>query len=76
MRSKKTGPGQHARRAVLWPWFGEVRLRDRPAGVGVDDVLDAYAALWTATRVARREALCIPADPETDARGLRMAIWV
>lgn len=40
-----------------------------------DDVLDAYAAAWSAWRMARKKARYIPEDPEIDSRGLRMGIW-
>ena len=36
------------------------------------DILDAYALLWSARRVARGTARSIPVQPETDARGLRI----
>ncbi|MGM0576115.1 MAG: DUF429 domain-containing protein [Myxococcota bacterium] len=39
-----------------------------------DDVLDAMVLTWTAARLARGEAACIPEDPPVDARGLRMEI--
>ena len=39
-----------------------------------DDVLDAYACAWTAMRIFRGEAGCIPDDPPKDAKNLQMAI--
>ena len=39
-----------------------------------DDLLDAFAALWTAERVVAGRALVIPAEPPVDSRGLRMEI--
>lgn len=45
------------------------------SGVGIDDVLDATAALWTAHRVHEGRAGRLPADPPRDAHGLRMEIW-
>jgi predicted RNase H-like nuclease len=42
---------------------------------GVDDVLDASVAAWTARRVARREARSLPEDPEAFSDGLEAAIW-
>ena len=43
------------------------------AGAGVDDVLDAYALLWTAERHGRGEAMVFGGD-EIDRRGLVMRI--
>ncbi len=40
-----------------------------------DDVLDAYAVLWTARRIARHRARPLPDPPPRDSRGWRMAIW-
>jgi predicted RNase H-like nuclease len=40
---------------------------------GVDDVLDAAAAAWTAVRVRRGQASCTP--PEIFSDGLASAIW-
>jgi predicted RNase H-like nuclease len=42
---------------------------------GVDDVLDAAVAAWTASRVARGQARTIPDPPETFSDGLACAIW-
>ena len=44
-------------------------------GVGRDDVLDAYAACWTAGRIARGQATCLGEGSAPDARGLRMEMW-
>lgn len=37
-----------------------------------DDVLDATVAAWTAWRFAKGISNCLPPEPLTDARGLRM----
>lgn len=42
----------------------------------VDDVLDACICAWTARRVARGEAFCLPDPPEVFSDGLSAAIWV
>ena len=39
---------------------------------GNDDLLDAFAALWSAERVAAGKALLLPATPPIDSCGLRM----
>ena len=42
---------------------------------GLDDLLDATAAAWTAGRIIKEEAIRIPETAETDVRGIRMEIW-
>jgi predicted RNase H-like nuclease len=44
-------------------------------GAGVDDVLDAAVAAWTARRFVRGQAICMPDPPETFSDGLSCAIW-
>jgi predicted RNase H-like nuclease len=44
-------------------------------GVGVDDVLDAAAVAWSADRIARDQARCLPDPPELDDAGRPVAIW-
>lgn len=53
----------------------------RPAGVNtgavaVDDLLDAFAALWSARRIAAGVADALPTPAPRDAAGLPMVIWV
>lgn len=43
--------------------------------VAADDLLDAFALVRTAARIAAGQACCLPACPPRDARGLRMEIW-
>ncbi|MGH7254449.1 MAG: DUF429 domain-containing protein, partial [Nitrospirales bacterium] len=43
--------------------------------VAVDDVIDAYALLWAAYRIAAGRAVRLPWSPRADRRGLRMEIW-
>jgi predicted RNase H-like nuclease len=43
--------------------------------VAVDDVLDAAALVWTAARVARGAARCLPDPPEILSDGVAAAIW-
>ncbi|AXS42272.1 DUF429 domain-containing protein [Breoghania sp. L-A4] len=47
----------------------------RPPRVGADDVVDAAAAAVIAERIFFNRAEAFPAEPNRDARGLRMAIW-
>ncbi|NYI42618.1 DUF429 domain-containing protein [Demequina lutea] len=44
-------------------------------GVDLDDVHDAAAMAWTARRVARGEAVSLPAEPEVFSDGWQSAIW-
>jgi predicted RNase H-like nuclease len=43
--------------------------------VASDDVLDAYAAAWTALGIIENAANRIPPHPPIDAKGLRMEMW-
>ena len=43
--------------------------------VSLDDVNDAFAAVWTACRIGAGQAERLPEVPEVDSRGLRMEIW-
>ena len=43
--------------------------------VARDDWIDALASLVVARRLARREAISFPSPPETDRRGIPIAIW-
>jgi predicted RNase H-like nuclease len=80
MRHRKTRrPGRRERLAIVERHFGAdafeaVRERHPLGEVGHDDILDAFAALWSAERVLRACAETLPADPPSDARGLRMEI--
>lgn len=77
--SKRTEAGRH-RRLGLLEACGFAAVREavtQHAGDGLqpDDILDAHAVCWSAGRILRGEAVRVPADPPTDARGLRMEIW-
>jgi predicted RNase H-like nuclease len=74
---KKTHHGFEERRKLLETSFGELRSNNRlhlPSGVGRDDLIDAYAMLWTARRVKQGINLRLPLEPQIDARGLRAEI--
>lgn len=79
--NKKQEAGQRLRRTLLEAEFGPLPVLDAGsrgrAGVGgMDDRLDAVAALWTAGRVAAGQAIRLPAgSPPVDDRGLRMELW-
>lgn len=73
---KKTAEGVRERVGLLTAQG--IRL---PPGVdlgrrGVDDVLDAAAAAWTAARVVAGRAERVPATPERFSDGLDAAMWV
>ncbi|GAA0953345.1 DUF429 domain-containing protein [Actinocorallia libanotica] len=61
-----------ARAGIMLPnELGDPGLR-----AGVDDLLGAAAAAWTARRVSRGEARALPDPPETFSDGLSCAIWI
>ncbi|MFL5761118.1 MAG: DUF429 domain-containing protein [Thermomicrobiales bacterium] len=77
--SKKRSAGFAERRELLQrtmkveiPDRRQIRVWARPAHP--DDVLDALAVAWTASRAAEGRAQRFPNEPEFDARGLRMEI--
>ena len=77
---KRTGPGFMERVSLVESVFGpdafnQVRANHRRTRVAEDDILDAFAALWTARRIAFGTALTCPTPPQTSPTGLRMAMW-
>lgn len=80
LHSKKTPNGFEERRALLLTALGGVEIPDREQArrlarpAAPDDVLDAIAVAWTASRYAAGKACRLPTDPPTNARGLRMEI--
>ncbi len=75
--SKSTWAGVTRRRLLLAAHGLELEgdLGISGLRVGVDDVLDAAAVAWTATRVAAGAARRIPAEPERFSDGVDCAIW-
>lgn len=75
---KSTWAGAELRRLLLADQgiglFGDLGPAGRSAGV--DDVLDAAAAAWTARRVAAGRAVALPDPPEVFSDGTPAAIWV
>jgi len=73
---KKTADGRAERLLLIRSIFSDidVHLAQRPQHVGIDDVLDAAAAAWTALRHSegRAKQVC---NPETDPLGLMATIW-
>jgi len=74
--NKKTKDGAAERIAVLRPVFPEIErhIATRPPRVGVDDLLDAAAAAWTALRWHQGKADCV-CTSERDDKGLVVAIY-
>jgi predicted RNase H-like nuclease len=69
--SKKTASGQALRQRLLADHFD---LPSRvPPGAALDDMLDAYAVLWSTNRFLRGEHIVF-GDGQRDARGLEMRI--
>lgn len=80
--SKHTDAGREKRTALLaahgFPNVEQRRAQWTGPSLGVDDVLDAHAACWTARRIQVETAeRCPPRDKRAprNARGLRMEIW-
>jgi predicted RNase H-like nuclease len=78
LRSRKTTwAGAVQRRALLAQagivLDGGLGLAGEQAGV--DDVLDAAAAAWTARRVSQGSARCLPSPPEVFSDRIPAAIW-
>ncbi|UCF88988.1 MAG: DUF429 domain-containing protein, partial [bacterium] len=75
---KKKAEGRDERASLLERHFFQVSegLAKFPTSkANADDILDAYACAWTAMRIFRGEAGCLPDDPPRDEKGLQMAIW-
>ncbi|MGA7615057.1 MAG: DUF429 domain-containing protein [Thermoanaerobaculia bacterium] len=76
---KRTRAGRDARRLLVDSHFGPdsfelVRHRYRASDVTDEDILDAFAALWTAERIATGTAGTLPDVVPLDTAGLRMEI--
>ena len=75
---KKSMAGKVEREALVMLRYGAAYTAAKstlPRGqYSNDDLLDAFAALWTAERVHAGKALTIPARPPLDSCGLRMEI--
>ena len=78
--AKRNGTGFDCRYALLTGVFDkrsiEAALNLYPRQlVARDDVLDAFAVLWSASRIANGDAVRLPEEPRYDAGGIDMAIW-
>lgn len=77
--SKKSHAGRAARTKLVESWLGKGVLADARSGhrktdVADDDILDAFAALWTAERIRAGRAVTLPERPPLDSVGLAMEI--
>jgi predicted RNase H-like nuclease len=73
--AKKQPDGRRERLAALRVHFGgavDEALAVKPLGCAAGDLLDAFAAVWTAARIAHGQARSIPAEERHDEHGLRM----
>ncbi len=77
--SKRKAAGREGRAGLLsrhFPRWLEPALGDRRAlGCEANDILDAYAAVWTAARIVRGEAIRPPSTPNCDPEGLPMQMF-
>jgi predicted RNase H-like nuclease len=75
--NKKRTAGRAEREALIdaqWPGARERCWAELDGDVGRDDLNDAFAALWTARRIAVGRAVTMPDRPPVDAEGLPMRI--
>jgi predicted RNase H-like nuclease len=78
--SKKSPSGKVERRCLIDRCFGQtavdtVRASHPAKEVGLDDIHDAFAALWLAQRISEESAKVVPNPPPLDSEGLMMTIW-
>ena len=77
---KKSQAGREERHELIAATFGPYvfeRLRESLRGhhVGADDLADAFAAVWTASRILTGKAERFPEAKTEDAEGVSMHIW-
>lgn len=76
VEGKRTPQGEAIRTQRIRAQFGDALdkiSREFPrTQCATDDILDAFAALWTAERALQGTAIALPPTPERDACGLRM----
>jgi len=73
---KQKKAGRRERLKVLSPKFRDTSeaILKKPQGTTADDVLDVFAAGWTAAQAAKRRIRTLPEKPDVDSKGLRMEI--
>jgi predicted RNase H-like nuclease len=76
--SKKKALGREERITLLRSWCGnsidESLATYRHLRCKTDDIIDAFAALWSAQRFYHRESVSLPSHPPFDRYGLKMEI--
>ena len=73
--NKKTASGREERGRLLDQLYDTpVSRTPVPRTAGTDDLYDAIALVWTASRLARGIETHLPSEAQRDARGLRMEI--
>ena len=79
-RKRDPDPGRAEREDLVIPTFGQAyhaaQARLTRGQYQNDDLLDAFAALWTAERAYQGNAMVIPSAPPKDSCGLRMEMVV
>jgi predicted RNase H-like nuclease len=81
LEPKRSGSGFLPRHELVTRHFGAdafktVRALRSRSQAADDDILDAYAALWTGERIAAGTARSLPSDPPLDSTGLPMRMMV
>ena len=78
MKHRKSDPAGKVEREKLidrqWPQRARVAGTLRRAGHQLEDLNDAFAALWTAARITRGAAKVL-GPPTPDQYGIRMQVW-
>jgi predicted RNase H-like nuclease len=74
LTSKKKSAGRECRRELISRYFLDANARMAEYKHHREDVLDAYAMLWTARRVKSGNACRFPTERRYDGLGLRMEI--
>lgn len=76
--TKRSAEGRAERLALLAPSFPDVgpHLARRPSGAAADDVLDAYAVVWSVRRAWAGTATVLGDRDARDGRGRAMTITV
>jgi predicted RNase H-like nuclease len=72
--NKRTKQGQEERLSLLLRHFPDIPMQLRGISRARTDIIDAYACLWTARRVAQGKMVSLTADTEVDSKGLKAEI--
>ncbi|WP_447986933.1 DUF429 domain-containing protein [Nitrospira sp. Nam74] len=74
--NKRTKQGQKERLTLLLRHFPDIPMHVREVRGASTDIIDAYACLWTAKRIAEGKEVSLTADTEVDSKGLKAEIVV